>query len=65
MPAPELTVSNLMDNGGKTFDIDNWPFVNTRKRDDELIGCAIAYYRGPTDNDEFDVLEWWKGNSKE
>ena len=51
----------------RLFDVNKWRFGNMKKKDDELT----RYLRAPllvlegTANDNFDVMEWWRGNAKE
>ena len=52
----------------KTFDINIWRFENIKKREDELtrfLNAPLLVLESQKANDEFDVLEWWKGNSQE
>ena len=67
--APVLAGSNSSYNGAKkAFDINKWRFGNIKKREDELtrfLNAPLLVLESQKANDEFDVLEWWNGNSKE
>ena len=52
----------------RMVDIDSWRFGSTVKKDDELtryLKAPLLFLGTRKANDEFDVLEWWKGNAKE
>ena len=67
--APVLAGSNSTEKGAKkAFDINKWRFGNIKKREDELtrfLNAPLLVLESQKANNEFDVLEWWKGNSKE
>ena len=65
-PTPSVVTSPKKPN--RSVDIDRWRFESTVKKDDELTRYLKAprlFLRTPKANDEFDVLEWWKGNANE
>ena len=62
---PQISTENT---GIKKFDTNKWRFGNTMKREEELVRylkAPLLVLDSQKANDEFDVLEWWKGNSRE
>src|SRR5216117_2175287 len=47
------------------YDINKWLFTKSDIKEDELIRYLKAQVLILDVNEEFDILKWWKGNSKE
>ena len=61
---PQISTENM----GIKFDVNKWRFRNIMKREEELIRylkAPLLVLDSQKANDEFDVLEWRKGNSRE